>query len=81
MLEARLDLARGEDRKAFRALRKAVLKRSSVDETEAWLLLALSALEAGELDECQEALEVVREREADVALLTAALAEKKKHSG
>jgi hypothetical protein len=78
MLEARLDLAKGDARKAFRALRKAVLKRSSVDETEAWLLLALAAYEADELDECQEALDVVREREVDVAALATALAEKKK---
>ncbi|MGH7858010.1 MAG: hypothetical protein ACREQY_11835, partial [Candidatus Binatia bacterium] len=78
MLEARLDLAKGEAQKAFRALRKAVLKRSSVDETEAWLILALTALEAGELDDCQEALDVVREREVDVKLLAEALAAKKK---
>lgn len=69
VLEARLDLQEGEADRAYRSLRKRVLKREDADSTEAWLLLAIAAEESGHTRERAEAVEEAERRGADVKLL------------
>jgi hypothetical protein len=70
IVESRLDLRNGAPEKAFRRLRKGVLRRGTVEGTEGYVLLAIAAQATGHLEELKTALEVAKENGADVALLT-----------
>ncbi len=69
VLEARIALSTGDAKEALRLLRRAVLSREVLDDTEGWLLLAVAARAAGEKEELDRALEVATARNVDVALL------------
>lgn len=72
ILDARLALARGDAKGAFKRLRKGVLKSGDVESTEAVLLLALAAKQSGNAKELAEAVKRAREAGVDVSLLTGA---------
>jgi hypothetical protein len=67
ILEARLDVERGDFESAHRRLRRGVLDERDATSTEGFLLLAIAARETGRPDELEEALQVARERGADVS--------------
>jgi tetratricopeptide (TPR) repeat protein len=69
VLSARLELLRGDAQTAYRRLRRGVLKRGEVDSTEAHLLLAIAAQKTGDKEAARAAVEVAREKGADVSLL------------
>lgn len=69
LLEARLEIRRGDYDRAFRRLRKNVLKRKRLDTAESYLLLAIAARETGNERELEEALAAARKKGADVSLL------------
>ena len=71
VIEARLDIQQGEAERAFKRLRKRVLRHGSVDGTEGYVLLAIAAQSTGHGEELKEALETAKENGADVSLLTA----------
>ena len=70
IVESRLDLRNGAPEKAFRRLKKGVLRRGTVEGTEGYVLLAIAARATGHREELETALEVAKENGADVALLT-----------
>ena len=69
LLEARLDMRRGQFDKAFRRLRKGLLRAGSLDSTEGYVLLAIAARKTGHNEELEEALKKAKENGADLALL------------
>jgi hypothetical protein len=70
IVESRLDLRSGAPEKAFKRLRKGVLRRGTVEGTEGYVLLAIAARATGHPEELKTALEVAKENGADVSLLT-----------
>ncbi len=72
LLEARLALQQGEAERAFKLLKKAVLKRGDAQGAEAQLLLAIAARASGHTEEEQKALKEAEEAGADVSALKAA---------
>src|SRR5215210_7837432 len=70
-VEARLDIHQGQAERAFKRLRKRVLRRGTVDGTEGYVLLAVAAQATGHGEELKEALKTAKENGADVSLLTA----------
>jgi hypothetical protein len=70
IVESRLDLRNGAPEKAFKRLRKGVLRRGTVEGMEGYVLLAIAAQATGHPEELKTALEVAKENGADVALLT-----------
>ena len=70
-IEARLDIRRGDAERAFKRLRKGVLRRGSVEGTEGYVLLAIAAQATGHREELDKALEMAKENGADVSLLAA----------
>lgn len=70
IVESRLDLRNGAPERAFRRLRKGILRRGTVEGMEGYVLLAIAARATGHSEELKTALEVAKENGADVALLT-----------
>jgi len=68
--QARLALHEGEAERAFRLLRKGVLKRGDLGSIEAWLLLAIAARETEHPKELDQALKELRELSVDVTPLS-----------
>ncbi len=69
LIEARLDIRRRDYSKAFRRLRKNVLKQRRLDSAESYLLLAIAARETGNRRELEEAVATARKKGADVSRL------------
>ncbi|HET9766431.1 MAG TPA: M1 family aminopeptidase, partial [Thermoanaerobaculia bacterium] len=74
LLQSRLDLRAGRFAEAYRRLKKAVLRRGSVDSPEAHLLLAVAALRSGDRAAFDDAVVAAEERGADVKALREAAA-------
>jgi hypothetical protein len=74
IVESRLDLRSGAPERAFKRLKKGVLRRGTVEGTEGYVLLAIAAHATGNREELKKALEVAKENGADVSLLAAASA-------
>lgn len=70
LLEARLEIRRGDHARAFRRLRKDVLRSERLDSAESYLLLAIAARETGNERELAEAVAAARRKGADVSLLS-----------
>jgi peptidase M1-like protein len=68
ILEARLEMARGDYDKAFKRLRKGLL-RGGLDSTEGYVLLAIAAKATSHREEFDEAMKTARENGADVTVL------------
>ncbi|HKI03482.1 MAG TPA: M1 family aminopeptidase [Thermoanaerobaculia bacterium] len=71
LLQARLDVRRGDYPKAFQRLRKG-LKTGDLYSSEGYVLLAIAARETGHAEEFQKALKKARESGADVDTLAGA---------
>ncbi len=69
VLEARMEVRRGAYEQAYQRLRGGVLDQNDVTSTEGYLLLAIAAKETGRREELAEAIEVARQRGADVSRL------------
>lgn len=69
LLEARLEIRSGDYARAFRRLRKNVLRSQRLDSAESYLLLAIAARETGNERELAEAVAAARRKGADVSLL------------
>ncbi|HVE72562.1 MAG TPA: M1 family aminopeptidase [Thermoanaerobaculia bacterium] len=69
ILEARLDLRRGDAEGAYRRLRKLLRDRDSVASAEAYLLLAIAAKQSNHPRELEQARERARKLGVDVSLL------------
>jgi hypothetical protein len=67
-------MRRGEYEKAFRRLRKGLLKAGQLDSTEGYVLLAIAARATGHADELAEATRKARENGADLSQLESAAA-------
>ena len=74
LLQSRLDLRAGRFAEAYRRLKKAVLRRGSIDSPEAHLLLAVAALRSGDRHAFDDAMAAAEERGADVKALREAAA-------
>jgi predicted Zn-dependent protease len=70
LLQARLDVRRGDYPKAFQRLRKG-LKTGDLYSIEGYTLLAIAARETGHGEEFEKALKKARESGADVDALSA----------
>lgn len=68
-VSALLDWQKGEAEKTFRKLSVLILEKAKVDDTEAWLYLALAAQAAGHPDELEIAIAEVEARGVDASLL------------
>jgi hypothetical protein len=69
ILESRLEMSRGSYDKAFKRLRKGLL-RGGLDSTEGYVLLAIAAKATSHKEALDEAVKEARENGADLALLT-----------
>lgn len=69
LLEARLEIRRGDYDKAYRRLRKNVFKHKRLGSAESYLLLAIAARETGNESEFEKALAEARRKGADVSRL------------
>jgi tetratricopeptide (TPR) repeat protein len=74
VLTSRIEMRRGEYEKAFRRLRKGLLKAGQLDSTEGYVLLAIAARATGHADELAEATRKARENGADLSQLESAAA-------
>ncbi|HWN41838.1 MAG TPA: M1 family aminopeptidase, partial [Thermoanaerobaculia bacterium] len=74
VLTSRIELRRGEYEKAFRRLRKGLLRAGQLDSTEGYVLLAIAARATGHADELAEATRKARENGADLSQLESAAA-------
>ncbi len=74
VLEARLEIRKGEFARAFERLAGGVLDPRDATSTEGYLLLAIAALETGRARELEEAMEMARQRGADVSQLRSSAA-------
>jgi len=70
ILESRLDMSRGDYDKAFKRLRKGLLRGGGMDSTEGYVLLAIAAKATSHREEYDEAMKTARENGADVTVLT-----------
>ncbi len=70
ILESRLEMSRGVYDKAFKRLRKGLLRGGGLDSTEGYVLLAIAAKETSHKLEFDEAVKEAKANGADVALLT-----------
>jgi hypothetical protein len=75
LVQSRLDLRAGRFAEAYKRLKKAVLRRGTVDSAEAHLLLAVAALRSGERQAFDEAVKAAEDRGADVKVLREAAAQ------
>jgi aminopeptidase N len=69
VVQSRFDLRAGRFGEAYRRLKKTVLRRGAVDDAEAYLLLAVAALESGERETFDDAVKAAEERGGDVTTL------------
>lgn len=69
ILQSRLEVRRGVYDKAFKRLRKGLLKSGSLDSTEGYVLLAIAAQATGHKEELEEAMKQARENGADLTSL------------
>ena len=69
LLEARLDLHAGDTSRAFKKLRREVLKKRRLTTAEGYLLLAIAARELDEKEIFERAVEGARRKGADVSRL------------
>jgi hypothetical protein len=69
ILQSRLEMRRGVYDKAFKRLRKGLLKSGSLDSTEGYVLLAIAAQATGHKEELEEAMKQARENGADLTSL------------
>ncbi len=67
--EARIEVRRGDYQAAYQRLRDGVLDPKDATSTEGYLLLAIAARAIGHGSELEEALEIARQRGADVSRL------------
>ncbi|MEA2559655.1 MAG: hypothetical protein QOH06_1159 [Acidobacteriota bacterium] len=70
VLTSRIELRRGEYEKAFRRLRKGLLKAGQLDSTEGYVLLAIAARAIGHAEELEQATKKARESGADLSQLS-----------
>lgn len=70
ILESRLEMSRGVYDKAFKRLRKGLLRGGGLDSTEGYVLLAIAARETSHKQEFDEAVKEAKENGADVSVLT-----------
>jgi len=69
ILQSRLEMRRGVYDKAFKRLRKGLLKSGNLDSTEGYVLLAIAAQATGHKEELEEAMKQARENGADLTSL------------
>lgn len=69
LTECRLALRRGEHESVRKRLRKLMLGKGSIADTEGYLMLAIAAKALGNTEDLDTALEVLRNREVDTSLL------------
>ncbi|HEX9733934.1 MAG TPA: M1 family aminopeptidase [Thermoanaerobaculia bacterium] len=69
-LEARLAIRSGDPERAYKLLRKAILRRGDLESAEGVLLLAIAARATGHTEDYEAALEMAREKDSDVSGLT-----------
>jgi len=69
VVEARLDVRRGDYDRAFKRLNKALLKREDIDSTEGFVLLAIAAQKTGHAEELKKAKDAVKESGSDLSAL------------
>lgn len=69
-LEARLAIRTGDPERAYKLLRKGVLRRGDLESAEGALLLAIAARATGHAEDYEKALEMAREKDSDVTALT-----------
>lgn len=74
VLTSRIEMRRGEYEKAFRRLRKGLLRAGQLDSTEGYVLLAIAARATGHAEELAEASRKARENGADLSQLESAAA-------
>ncbi len=67
--EARIEVRRGDYTAAFARLRSGILDQNDATSTEGYLLLAIAARATGHQGELEAALEIARQRGADVSRL------------
>jgi len=73
ILQARIDVRRGDYPKAFQRLRKG-LRTGDLYSSEGYALMAIAAHESGHMEEYEKALKKARESGADVGALTGSAA-------
>jgi len=69
--ESRLDLRHGDFDRAFKRLRKGLLRRQTLEGTESYVLLAIAAQATRHQEELEQAVKAARDNGADLALLDA----------
>lgn len=69
ILESRLEMSRGTYDRAFKRLRKGLLRGGGLDSTEGYVLLAIAAKATSHQEELDEAVKEAQENGADLALL------------
>jgi hypothetical protein len=69
--ESRLDLRHGNFDRAFKRLRKGLLRRQTLEGTESYVLLAIAAQATRHQEELEQAAKAARDNGADLALLDA----------
>ena len=69
ILESRLEMSRGTYDRAFKRLRKGLLRGGGLDSTEGYVLLAIAAKATSHKDELDEAVKEAQKNGADLALL------------
>lgn len=73
LIEARIAIQTKDFDRAYRLLKKGVLKRGTIDAAEGSLLLAIAARATGHADEEKDALKEAKDRGADATALTSAV--------
>lgn len=69
ILDARLALHQRDAERAYKRLKKKILKTGDLEDAEGALLLAIAATELGKEKEARDALEIAKELGADTSLL------------
>lgn len=72
LLDARLALHEKDFERAYRLLRKGVVKQGTIEGAEGSLLLAIAARATGHTEEAKQAIEDAKQGGAEVGVLTAA---------
>jgi hypothetical protein len=73
VLQARLEILRGDVDRAHKRLRKKVFRKHRMDETPAYVLLAITSAATGDAETYARASDVGRERGADLSALPAVI--------
>lgn len=69
VLESRLEMRRGQFDKAFKRLRRGLLKSGELDGVEGYALLAIAARSTGHPEELEQAMKAAREGGVDMSLM------------